>query len=234
MKKKILIVFTILVIGVFLIIGYNKISFYFNISSIFNVKDIVEINYNDIDSIADNENLAKISDEIFTKLDDNNNLFLSFVMDSSIEITPEELGNFEHLVFVNKRWIEKYDNMSNLKEIQFDDLPKGLQDFMNVQMPVITKNKEVLPNEIKLYTYNGDGLFSLPFRVGNGTKAMKIKRPLIVYVDKVTDVMDSRAFSIPLSSSGNIIFDNEEELKQLINNSELKDYINEITNIKLK
>ena len=116
-KRKFLITFIILAIVILLIIGYNKISFFLNISSIFDVNDIVEIDYSEIDPVADNENLTLIADEIFTKLDDNNNLFLSFVIDSSIEITSEELGNFEHLVFVNKRWIEKYDKEKNAKNV---------------------------------------------------------------------------------------------------------------------
>ncbi len=233
-NKKFLIFLVIIAISILSIIAYNKVYFYLNISRVFDVSDVVEINYSKIDPVADNENLTLIAEEIFTKLDDDNNLLLSFVIDSSIEITSEELGNFEHLVFLNKKWIEKYDNMSNLKEIEFDSIPKGLQDFMNVQMPILTRNKEVLPKGIKLYTYNGKGLFSLPCNVGYGAKAMKVKQPLIVYIDKVTDVMDSHSFTIPLSSSGNIIFDNKEKLKQLTNNSELEEYINEITNIKLK
>ena len=232
--KKILIIFIILVTIILSIIACNKVNFYLNISRVYDVSDVVEINYSKIDPVADNETLMLTADEIFTKLDNNDNLLLSFVIDSSIEITSKELGKYEHLVFANKKWIEKYDNMYNLKEIEFDSLPKGLQDFMNIQMPILTSNKEVLPKGIKLYTYNGNGLFSLPCNVGYGAKAMKIKQPLIVYIDKVTDVMDSHSFTIPLSSSGNIIFDNKEELKRFTENSELKEYINEITNIKLK
>lgn len=115
-NKKILIIFIILAIAILSIIAYNKVYFYLNISRVFDASDVVEINYSKIDPVADNENLTLITEEIFTKLDDDNNLLLSFVIDSSIEITSEELGNFEHLVFLNKKWIEKYDNMSNLKK----------------------------------------------------------------------------------------------------------------------
>lgn len=234
MKNKMFLIIFVIATAILSIIAYNKANFYFNIARVYDVSDVVEINYSKIDPVSDDKNLTLIAEEIFTQLDDNNNLLLSFVIDSSIEITSKELGKYEHLVFVNKKWIEQYDNISNLKEIEFDSLPKGLQDFMNVQMPILTRNKEVLPKGIKLYTYSGNGLFSFPCNVGYGAKAMKIKQPLIVYIDKVTDVMDSHSFTIPLSSSGNIIFNNKEELKQLINNSELREYINKITNIKLK
>lgn len=235
MKNKKFLIFVIILAFIILAgIGYNKVNFYLNISRVYDVSDVVEINYSKIDPVAEDENLTLMAEEIFTKLENDNNLLLSFVIDSSIEITSKELENFDHLVFVNKKWIEKYDNISNLKEIEFTSIPKGLQDFMNVEMPLLTKTKEVLPQGIKLYTYNGNGLLSFPCNVGYGAKALKIKQPLIVYIDKVTDVMDSHSFTISLSSSGNITFDNEEELKYLISNSELKKYISTIANIKLK
>ena len=67
--------------------------------------------YTDINTVCDNDDTAKKGVELLTELDNNQELLLSIVIDSEIVITKDVLGEYDHLIVVNKAWIENFDSL---------------------------------------------------------------------------------------------------------------------------
>ena len=57
------------------------------------------IAYSDIDSVCENNELIAAGKNLLNSQADN--LLLSYVMDSAIELTKDELGEYDHLIFTN-------------------------------------------------------------------------------------------------------------------------------------
>lgn len=95
--------------------------------------------------------------------------------------------------------------MSNLQEVSIEDISAEMREFLEVQMPVWTVDGSVLPDGIRLYEYKGEGLLAFPVNTGTANSAIKAKSPLIVMVDDPMVSMSAKAFTIPLTSSTNLI-----------------------------
>ena len=54
-------------------------------------------------------------------------------MDSAIELSAE-LGNYDHLVFTNPQWIERFGDLEKLKPIEYSNLSKDMQIFLESQL----------------------------------------------------------------------------------------------------
>ena len=88
-------------------------------------------------------------------------------MDSAIELSAE-LGNYDHLVFTNPQWIERFGDLEKLKPIEYSNLSKDMQIFLETQMPILTNDGSVLPEGIGLYEYEDGSLFAFPVNVTLG------------------------------------------------------------------
>lgn len=199
--------------------------------SSYNVEGIVQINYKEIDYVCDNEELALESVRIFNDMQSNENILLSFVVDSSIEIEKKILGGYDHLVVVNPQWIERFGDLSKLKQVIFEDLTIGMRDFLVDQMPMWTKEGNVFPDGVNLYEYNSP-LLAFPFMVGEAVDALVSEKSLLIMIENPVTIMNESSFLIPLSSSGNLIFTDQQELQENINNSAIKPYVSRISDIK--
>lgn len=196
------------------------------------MEDVVEISYNEIDPVCDEKNLRESGEEILSSMQENDSLLLSFIVDSSIAI-EKELDKYDHLVIVNKAWMERFDSLSNLEEIAPEETSAEMQEFFNAQMPVWTKSKVVFEDGIGLYEYTGDGLLAFPVNVGRTASAIETKNPLIIMVDEPVTSMNAETFLLPLSSSSNLVFNDEEKLVEMINGSVIEPYIAGIENISI-
>ncbi len=66
-------------------------------------------------------------------------LLLSYVVDSNIEITKElKDGGWDHLILTNPQWIDRFGDPSKLKPVEYGSLANSMQEFLDVQMPILT------------------------------------------------------------------------------------------------
>ena len=180
------------------------------------------IAYSDIDSVCENDELIAAGKNLLNSQADN--LLLSYVMDSAIELTKDELGEYDHLIFTNPLWVEKFSNAEQLKPVEYDSLTNEMQSFLEAQMPILTADGSVLPDGVGLYTYD-DEFWAFPVNVTLGaTEPIKAKNPLIVLVENPIEVLNPVSCLLPLTSSGNILFNREDELRSAFSKSELNDY----------
>ena len=181
------------------------------------------IAYADIDTVCEDEELIRVGNRLL--LDQKDNLLLSYVVDSTIELTNSELGGYDHLVLANPRWIERFGNPKKLKPTEYSNLPKDLQVFLNCQMPLLTNDGSVLPEDSGLYEYEGGGLLAFPVDVTLGAaNPIEAKNPLILLIDNPAEALKTDSCMLPLTSSGNVLFANGELLRQSFDNSKLRDY----------
>ena len=104
----------------------NKLSEY-------DMTGISFIEYTDIDTVCEDEELITAGSNLLSDQEDN--LLLSYVVDSAIELSTE-LGDYDHLVFTNPKWIENFGDSGKLKPIEYSSLSKSMQEFLDSQMPI--------------------------------------------------------------------------------------------------
>lgn len=151
-------------------------------------------------------------------------LLLSYVMDSNIELT-EELGEYDHLILTNPLWIERFGETDKLKSIELDSLSESMQDFLSEQLSLLTTNGSALSDEIGLYQYDGGELLAFPVNVTlSGADPIKAENPLIILVNNPSQTLKADSCMLPLTSSGNILFTNREQLQAKFEDSQLDDY----------
>ena len=195
----------------------NKLSEY-------DMTGISFIEYNDIDTVCEDEELITAGSNLLSDQEDN--LLLSYVVDSAIELS-DELGDYDHLVFTNPKWIENFGDSGKLKPIEDSSLSKSMQEFLDSQMPILTNDGSVLPEGTGLYEYEGGGLLAFPVNVTLGAaKPIEAKNPLVMLIDNPAEILKADSCLLPLTSSGNVLFLDSGNLQQAFENSELKDYGN--------
>lgn len=197
---------------------------------------IVSISYNDIDAICDDTKLAAEAEKIIVTMDESNSILISLVVDSSILLTNNDLGGYDHLIVTNRAWVERFDDFSNFEAVKFDDIPEGMSKFLNAQMPLWTKsgsNDSSLPSGVDLYSYGGSGLLSLSFYAGDGGKIIEAKKPLVILIEGSVMDFNASSFLLPLSSSSNLLFTDAEQLRRLVGESNISKYVIEISEFKL-
>lgn len=100
-----------------------------------------------------------------------------------------------------------------------------MQIFLETQMPILTNDGSVLPEGIGLYEYEDGSLFAFPVNVTLGAaEPIEAKKPLIVLIDNPAETLKANSCMLPLTSSGNVLFLDNDNFQQLFENSELKDY----------
>lgn len=121
----------------------NKLSEY-------DMTGISFIEYTDIDTVCEDKELITAGSNLLSDQEDN--LLLSYVVDSAIELSAE-LGDYDHFVFTNPKWIENFGDSGKLKPIEYSSLSKSMQEFLDSQMPILTNDGSVLPEGTGLYEY---------------------------------------------------------------------------------
>ncbi len=125
----------------------------------------------------------------------------------------------------NPKWIENFGDSGKLKPIEYSSLSKSMQEFLDSQMPILTNDGSVLPEGTGLYEYEGGGLLAFPINVTLGSaKPIEAKNPLVMLIDNPGEILKADSCMLPLTSSGNVLFLDSDNLQQAFENSELKDY----------
>ena len=193
----------------------NKLSEY-------DMTGISFISYTDIDTVCEDEELTTVGNNLLSEQEDN--LLLSYVVDSAIDLSAN-LGDYDHLVFTNPQWIERFGDSGKLKPVEYSSLSKDMQAFLDSQMPLLTNDGSVLPVGTGLYEYEGGGLLAFPVNVTLGAaKPIEAKNPLVVLIDNPVEILKADSCMLPLTSSGNVLFLDNDNFQQVFENSELKDY----------
>ena len=193
----------------------NKLSEY-------DMTGISFISYTDIDTVCEDEELTTVGNNLLSEQEDN--LLLSYVVDSAIDLSAN-LGDYDHLVFTNPQWIERFGDSGKLKLVEYSSLSKDMQAFLDSQMPLLTNDGSVLPEGTGLYEYEGGGLLAFPVNVTLGAaKPIEAKNPLVMLIDNPAEILKADSCLLPLTSSGNVLFLDSDNLQQAFENSELKDY----------
>lgn len=145
----------------------------------YNTSEIWYIAYTDIDTVCESNELTADGSSILHSEEDY--LLLSYVVDSNIEITKElKDGGWDHLILTNPQWIDRFGDPSKLKPVEYGSLANSMQEFLDVQMPILTADGNVLPDGVGLYQYDGETLLAFPvhaamFRVGTSFIFSRIK-----------------------------------------------------------
>ena len=150
-------------------------------------------------------------------------MLLSIIIDSEIEMTKDELGEYDHLIIVSKSWIERFDSMNNITEMSIDALSSEMKEFFDVQISMFLQAG--MEKEYMLASYSGKGLFSLPANAIFGADdPVTVNNPLLLIVDNPATVLKSTAFLLPLTSSGNVLFTNYNTADDLLKKYKLDEY----------
>ncbi|MDE6280197.1 MAG: hypothetical protein K2M15_00120 [Oscillospiraceae bacterium] len=212
----------IILIAVFVCIlsGCGKLD----LLSQYNTDGIAYLSYTDIDTVCDTPELAQAGENLLHSMEEQ--LLLSFVVDSSIELT-EELGKYDHLILVNSQWIKRFGEAERLESIEYSSLSTSMQKFLDAQMPIWTIDGSVLPDGVSLYQYRNGKLLAFPVNVTlDAARPIEATDPLIVLVEQPTQTLKARECLLPLTSSGNILFTDGMKLKEEFAENKLKDYGN--------
>lgn len=216
MKSKAWIIFA--VIFVCSLSGCGKAS----ILGQYDIGGIAYLSYTDIDTVCDTPELAEVGTNFLSQMEGH--LLLSFVVDSSIELT-EELGDYDHLILANPRWVEHFGSLDKLESVEYDSLSGSMREFLNIQLPVWTVTGEMLPDGVGLYQYKNGDLLAFPVNVTLGGAApIKAQRPLIILVDRPAQTLSAKRCMLPLTSSGNVLFSDAGQLKTSLAEYQLTDY----------
>lgn len=184
---------------------------------------IAYLTFSDIDTVCEDTALTDAGQRLLSGQGDG--LLLSYVVDSAILLTEAELGGYDHLVMTNPRWVERFGDPDRLKPVDPDSLPGETRDFLATQMPVLTADGSVLPDGMGLYRYEGGGLLAFPPGVTLGwAEPVTAKNPLILLVDDPPRALRPGGCTLPLTSSGNILFADPGRLEAAFHGSGLEPY----------
>lgn len=195
-----------------------------NLLNQYDVNGIAYMAYTDIDSVCDNPELAEEGRKLLSSVEDE--LLLSFVVDSSIEI-KEELGAYDHLIITNLPWIERFGDPDKLSPVEYDRISEDMREFLDEQMAILMDDGSVwsASDKIHLYEYEDGKLFAFPVNVTLGAdKPLEAKHPLIMVVDEPVETLKASSCLLPLTSSGNVLFEDANQIQTALEESVLKDF----------
>ncbi len=196
----------------------------------------VRLSFNELDILSTGSVKPKV-ESFFNEMEEKDNLSTSYVIDEAILLNKEEYGGYDHIIMADKKWVESFNIGINqmgengmLEKVNFKSLDKSLQDFLNVQMPILTKTEEVSPKGIAFYEFGGNSFLALPPNLAVGGTTIQAKNPLVILVDSVSD-LDTDSFLIPAISSGNIVFKDKNVLEEALTKYDLNEYITSVDTV---
>ena len=180
--------------------------------------------YRDIDTICEDPALSQAGGTLLETMAAQEGLLLSFAVDTSIALDGI-LGDYDHLALVDPAWMERYDSLDHLNPLSLEDLSPELQDFLLAQLPLWTVSGEVLPEGLQLCSYTGEGLPLLGARAGEEIPLLLAQRPLVLLVEEPARSLRPECCTLPLSSSGNLLFVSGAALESALEGSPLLPYL---------
>lgn len=195
-----------------------------NILAQYDTEGIAYMAYSDIDTVCENPELTEAGQKLLSSLEDQ--ILLSFIVDSSVQIT-EELGPYDYLVITNLSWIQRFGDPEKLKPLESDSISKDMRDFLDEQMALLMADGSQWSesDKIHLYQYENGKLLSFPVNVTLGAaEPVEAKNPLIILVEEPAETLKADACMLPLASSGNVLFEDADKIREALETSPLKEY----------
>ncbi|MBZ4666594.1 DUF6619 domain-containing protein [Mahella sp.] len=202
-----------------------------------NMQNNVRIGFSYTDPLV-TEEMIPFVEQFCNQMIKENNLSLSFVIDSAIALNPEEYGGYDHIIIADKAWINSFNigieekgKGGQLTKVSLGDLQEPLRDFLNAQIPIWTKAETVQPDGLGYYEFTGEKFLALPPNVASGGSTVQAKRPLIILVENPISTFKGESFIVAALSSGNIVFSDEDILRKALVNSPIQEYVVSIDTI---
>lgn len=202
-----------------------------------NFSNNVRLSFSDVDGIYTD---GKVNDfeGFLNAMSEQGTFSMSLVIDSAIEMTGEELGEYDHLIMVDKNWLntagigvnEKREN-GEVIPIELNELNQPMQDFISSQMPVWTKSGKTIEPGVGYYKFVGDQFLGLKQGVGYGGSTLQTENPLVIVIDDPVNSLSTDAILLPMCSNGNVIFSDENLVRSALIGSSLEKYISSIDTI---
>ena len=108
--------------------------------------------------------------------------------------------------------------------VELEELPDAMRRFLTAQLPLLTADGAVLPDGIRLCTYDGC-LTALPVNAALSAAApVAAERPLLIVAERPAETLSADGCLLPLTSSGNILFSDAQALAAALDGSPLAPY----------
>lgn len=149
----------------------------------------------------------------------------SYVLDSSITLSKQELGGFDHIVITDQAWLDmttSSDSPSHATLQPYDPatMPAPMKQFLDGQLPLLLA-PGVTP---RYFTVASGKMLALPPNVGLSSASVQTNNSLIIVIDDAASAFKS-GFTLPALSSGNIVFTDVHKLKTLLSGTLLGRYV---------
>ncbi|MDD7512117.1 MAG: hypothetical protein PUK21_07100 [Peptostreptococcaceae bacterium] len=196
--------------------------------------EMVSISISDYDAMVTDEMLAE-TEKIFNDAYSSNILTVSYVLDKGINFSSKELGGYDHIVIVNSSWlniihvgINQEKENGKLKKIEYEKLDKPLRESLESQLQTLIKSKEIKQARMEFYEYQGKNFIALPPGIGVGESTIKAKNPLVIVAANPVEVFKTNGFILDASTTGNVLFNDAQKLKNIISESKVKPFVTSV------
>lgn len=196
-----------------------------------NMQNIVRVGFSDTDSLVTDEMIPHV-EEFCKQMIEKNNLRMSFVIDGALALNKEEYGGYDHIIVADKAWINSLNigvgekkKGGKLTKVSLQNLKEPLRNFLNAEIPVLTKAETVQPDGMGYYEFTGEKFLALPPNVASGGSTVQAKNPLIILVEDPISYFKAESFVVAALSSGNIVFSDEQILREALAYSPIQEYV---------
>lgn len=197
----------------------------------------VQIAFVDDEALLADEMLPE-TEKFFLDTYNANLSTISYVVDKAVQLDSKILGEYDHVIVTDKAWIDSVNigvetskENGNLLEVEYSNLDNPLREFLEAQLPLWTKTREVKPEGLGFYRFEGEIFIALPPGVGAGEKTIQAKNPLVILVDNPLKIFNVKGFLFPAATTGNLVFKDAEKLKEILDKSKVNLFVSSVDNI---
>jgi hypothetical protein len=163
---------------------------------------------------------------------------LSFTVDQALNMTPEELGPFDHVIITDPAFLSLMQigtndagPQSGLTPVSEADIPAALHQTLAGQLEIWTTERTAAPHGIGYYTYSGDESFAAIGSTLTGGATVQAKHPLVVLVDHPLTTFKTEGFTLSMMVNGNLVFTDADRLRTLLHDNELTPLVTSIDDV---
>lgn len=157
---------------------------------------------------------------------------VSLDVNQSMSIGPEELGNHDHLVIVNEAYLNRLDIAIGHNSSGGSLDPIGESDVSHFAAEMASAWSDGAGSDAYgFYQYQGAGLLALGQGTAYGGENVVCKNPLVLVIKSSLADWNYSGFVEPLLSTGNAFFTDGEQLRRIVVDANVSEYIASIDNL---
>lgn len=151
---------------------------------------------------------------------DEDNAALSMTLDSEMEISTKELGDYDHIVVADRNGIRigARDKKLSMKKLNLSEINPSTRKFIGDILPLETIDGSVQPKGIEFYTLEPGQFFAA---LDEKRDFVSCRHPLIIFTGNASDTFNMPSFLYPALSTGNLFFLDEYKVSQALKNCRL-------------